>query len=1020
MRIRRWLASVTLLLSTLVSAQASAPTELTCASPSAQVTLQGGEVQLHVKPDAVGSAFLYLEIEETGLAFDVESAAERRTLTIPPRLGISALRAATAFDVRLKLRDGRTDGTARVRLDCDAARGARAWAWLDRASTLADTLTRGVGSVVFTDIGPTLDSLAKDAYDARSEAWSKHLHAQGLLMGGQARDAAVAFIGAEAAWREAGEPARASAALVAAVEDMNRSGAFAEVLRLTRGAVAASARGGADYYGVRLRNAGCLALRYLGRLDEAGECYSTTTQRLLELGESLELAVTSLDFGTIELDRGNLASAIDLFERSLTLAVGPKVDDERGRAEFFLADANARAGRLGESVAHLHRAMSHFERSGSTRRLGSSLLRLGALLSELGATADARATVEQGLSHFDEANAPARVAAGQLALARIALRAQQPAAALAAAETAAALYSTLKMPLEKAVADDQRLRALIDLRDWPAAKLAAGATTSSQPGAESRAVTLAELELAQESTASAGERLRRIDESSLPLAERLRLQRAWANWRLANGDHAGALEQLRIDADEWSRLAGSTASAVLRERLEQFATELAAVAVDVLADTLIRADSQRPQIEADDVFAWVPVPARVSEPVPEQSAVDARARDQQLATLLFPGIAPAPAADAAQRRVLLDALGARAVASTARATALPPRIAAAALRTRLGSDGELLALIDGRRHVLVVQLSADATSIRVVEDRGALLQQVEALNALVRRPDSVASDIRAALAAVSTRVFGVDRVPSLHRNVFLLPTGALTDVPWPALLEWQADVRADGSLTVLVPRSFGARTHAAPESIDVFVASQQRAATLMPLDGARREAASIRAAAPAVRIDAFASATRGDVLGGLETPGAWIHVAAHGTLAPGRIGGAGIWLDPEGTDGVPGYLSWLEILERGVAARVVVLNACQLGSDGQGGSGMVGFSSALLRAGAGEVVAAYWPVSDTAGAIWVTEFYRASAGAKMDVSRALGHARAALRHSRAFRHPYYWAGLVHFEAVAPGVDAAAN
>jgi CHAT domain-containing protein len=60
-----------------------------------------------------------------------------------------------------------------------------------------------------------------------------------------------------------------------------------------------------------------------------------------------------------------------------------------------------------------------------------------------------------------------------------------------------------------------------------------------------------------------------------------------------------------------------------------------------------------------------------------------------------------------------------------------------------------------------------------------------------------------------------------------------------------------------------------------------------------------------------------------------------------------------------------------------------------------------------------WPVSDAAAAIWVPAFYSAlTADPQHDAAEALRIAQLKLRDSRAFRHPFYWAGLQAFARVA--------
>jgi CHAT domain-containing protein len=108
-------------------------------------------------------------------------------------------------------------------------------------------------------------------------------------------------------------------------------------------------------------------------------------------------------------------------------------------------------------------------------------------------------------------------------------------------------------------------------------------------------------------------------------------------------------------------------------------------------------------------------------------------------------------------------------------------------------------------------------------------------------------------------------------------------------------------------------------------------------------------------------------------------------------------------------LSWIDIADRGVRADLVVLNACELGDGGKAVDGNFSFASAISQAGARQVVASLWPISDTASAVWVPAFYTVlTADSNHNVAQALRAAQRKLRESRMFRHPFYWAGLQTF------------
>ena len=162
-----------------------------------------------------------------------------------------------------------------------------------------------------------------------------------------------------------------------------------------------------------------------------------------------------------------------------------------------------------------------------------------------------------------------------------------------------------------------------------------------------------------------------------------------------------------------------------------------------------------------------------------------------------------------------------------------------------------------------------------------------------------------------------------------------------------------------------------------------------------------------------ANATRAAFQDLIQTPGAWLHVAAHGKADPGVLGNAGLWLaNSEGPDA--DFLSWLELGNIRNQAELMVLNACQSATGAQPSrQANVSFALAMSTSGANHVVAALWPVSDVASGTWIPAFYRqlGQSGNAEQSAAAVRQAQLSLYHSPHYRHPFYWASLVHFRRV---------
>jgi CHAT domain-containing protein len=139
-----------------------------------------------------------------------------------------------------------------------------------------------------------------------------------------------------------------------------------------------------------------------------------------------------------------------------------------------------------------------------------------------------------------------------------------------------------------------------------------------------------------------------------------------------------------------------------------------------------------------------------------------------------------------------------------------------------------------------------------------------------------------------------------------------------------------------------------------------------------------------------------------------LHLATYGVLNKHNPLFSFVELERSETD--DGRLEVHEVFGLRLAARLVVLSACQTGigsgtlADVPAGDDWIGLVRAFLTAGAGEVMATLWPVEDRATADLMTEFYRQIArGARVEV--ALANAQRAALHNPRTADPFYWAGF---------------
>jgi CHAT domain-containing protein len=135
----------------------------------------------------------------------------------------------------------------------------------------------------------------------------------------------------------------------------------------------------------------------------------------------------------------------------------------------------------------------------------------------------------------------------------------------------------------------------------------------------------------------------------------------------------------------------------------------------------------------------------------------------------------------------------------------------------------------------------------------------------------------------------------------------------------------------------------------------------------------------------------------------YIHFVAHGVASRLSPLDSAIVLSSESAASDSFKLYARDIVTHPLHADLVTISACY-SADGRAysGEGLVGLSWAFLRAGAHNVVAALWQVTDVATEPLMTKFYdELQHGASPEV--ALRDAKLSLLRGNEFRNPYYWA-----------------
>ena len=135
----------------------------------------------------------------------------------------------------------------------------------------------------------------------------------------------------------------------------------------------------------------------------------------------------------------------------------------------------------------------------------------------------------------------------------------------------------------------------------------------------------------------------------------------------------------------------------------------------------------------------------------------------------------------------------------------------------------------------------------------------------------------------------------------------------------------------------------------------------------------------------------------------YIHFVAHGTASRLSPLDSAIVLSSSAADPNSFKLYARDIIRHPVHADLVTISACYgAGERAYSGEGLVGLAWAFLRAGAHNVIAGLWEVTDVSTDQLMDRFYEeVERGASVDA--ALRTAKLSLLHGTAFRNPYYWA-----------------
>jgi CHAT domain-containing protein/tetratricopeptide (TPR) repeat protein len=343
----------------------------------------------------------------------------------------------------------------------------------------------------------------------------------------------------------------------------------------------------------------------------------------------------------------------------------------------------------------------------------------------------------------------------------------------------------------------------------------------------------------------------------------------------------------------------------------------------------------------------------------------------------------------------------------------------------LDQDTVVLEYYLGRRRSFLFLLTSSELEVFVLPGRSELEKVCNEYHFLISKSQVTSSAKRAEIVGrrVGELLLGpvADRLTAKKR-LLIVPDGAIHRVPFEALptsfrgaLSQQVlldthSISYVPSLSVLRAIRSQVRRRAASPNDVLVLAAPELGTESSPLPNSRKEGEDVLALAPANRrLGAFgADASRAFVLGGKLKNYRYILFSTHGEEHPDQPELSSLAVSGRGADGRPRTDHvWLQDIKGlDLSADLVVLSACRtaLGRNVPG-EGSLGLPQGFLSAGSARVVVSLWDVNDTASATISVKLFRGILEERLPPSDALRAAQLAMRKSKNWSSPYYWAAF---------------
>ena len=371
-------------------------------------------------------------------------------------------------------------------------------------------------------------------------------------------------------------------------------------------------------------------------------------------------------------------------------------------------------------------------------------------------------------------------------------------------------------------------------------------------------------------------------------------------------------------------------------------------------------------------------------------------------------------ADYNRARTLLEGLGLLSKGSSSASHAGPPSLNPREISRQ--AKGVLLFYWLGEKQSYLWAITPQKTALFLLPPGADIDSMVQRYRTALKGPQDVLESSEDGRALYRTLIAPAKALLANNAKVFIIPDGSLNNlnfetliVPDPKPRYWieDADITNASSLRVLAASFAHNAVRETKRAHNLLLIGDSIAPSkeYPELPRASQQMANVAKHFPAAEEQVYQRdrATPAAYLSSNPEKFSHIHFVAHGTASRLSPLDSAIVLSKGATETDSFKLYARDIVKHPLHADLVTISACYgAGERAYSGEGLVGLAWAFLRAGAHNVIAGLWEVTDESTEQLMDRFYdELDKGAPPDA--ALRAAKLSLLHGSVFRDPFYWA-----------------